>query len=135
MKVKASVLKSKKAKYKLALKQALWKIGEMGLKSVLGYHGFKGNKLKLSTNFKINSSCTKLSLINNKKYASFINNGRGVVVPVKKKYLKFKINGKIIFTKKSKATSPRPFFSDAVKVMQYVGQDIIDKHFNEAFKS
>jgi hypothetical protein len=133
MRVSASILKSKKAAYKKALKQALYEIGVMGLKSVYGYNGFRGTKLKQATKFKTNQACTKLTFTNTKKYASFVNNGRGMVFPKNKKCLRFKINGKVIFTKSSKATTPKPFFDDAVKVMDHVGQGIMDRHFNAVF--
>jgi hypothetical protein len=43
------------------------------------------------------------SLVIPLSYASYVNDGRGEVRPVAKKFLRFWIDGKIIFTKKSRA--------------------------------
>lgn len=47
-------------------------------------------------------------------YASYVNDGRGEVRPVIKKFLRFWIDGEIIFTKKSKAFQGWHFIEEGI---------------------
>ena len=51
-------------------------------------------------------------------YSSYVEEGRGAVVPVRAKFLRFVINGQVIFTKYSRPVTPRLFMDEAAKKVE-----------------
>lgn len=61
---------------------------------------------------------TRIAFGSPQNYASFVNNGRGEVRPVRAKVLHWKSGGKDFFSMRSGPAAPRPFFDDAVAAIE-----------------
>lgn len=65
-------------------------------------------------------------------YSSWVDQGRGEVVPVRAKCLRFVIDGRVIFTMRSKPVSPREFMKEASKAVESSAKELATQIFNEA---
>lgn len=109
-----------------SIKELLEAAAKSGIDNIRGSTRFNDRTGNLRNVQRVSVSLDSLRFTSPLEYASFVNNGRGPVRPIKAKVLHWRAGGQSFFRTESGPAAPRPFFDDATQQIERFLQDHLD---------